>query len=55
MMTKKRRTVSCSHYVLISHLSHQEVEVMEVLLLQAGEAAKRPTAAQVSLLGFKDT
>lgn len=36
-----KRGFSQSHYILISHFSHQQVEGTEVLLLQANKASKR--------------
>ena len=45
--------MSCSNYIPISHLSHQEVEGLVVALLPAS-AAKQPTTVQVTLLD-KDT
>lgn len=43
-LTRVTRGTSRSHYVLISSLSQQQVEVKVVTLLKANKAAKQPTA-----------
>ena len=46
---------SRSHYLLINHLSRQEVEGEVVVLLQANKAAKRPSHASGYLKGHLET
>ena len=51
-----KRGISCSHYMLISHPSWQDMERVVVVLLQTNKAAKQSTAVQVTPMDiFMDT